>query len=128
MKPGSHGTTFGGGPLACRLGFEFIKILQEDKMVEDIKTKGNFFKQKLLDLKKKYSCIVDVRGEGLMLAAELNFPGRDIVDQCLAAGFVINVTANTVIRFLPPYIISKKEISQLIKTLDKLLAQSSKNH
>ena len=87
--PGDHGTTFGGGPLACRLGFEFIKILQEDKMVEDIKTKGNFFKQKLLDLKKKYSCIVDVRGEGLMLAAELNFPGRDIVDQCLAAGCLL---------------------------------------
>ncbi len=126
--PGDHGTTFGGGPLACRLGFEFIKILQEEKMVEDIKTKGIFFKQKLLELKKKHSCIVDVRGEGLMLAAELNFPGREIVDQCLEAGFVINVTANTVIRFLPPYIISKKEINQLVKTLDKLLSQSTKDH
>jgi len=123
--PGYHGTTFGGGPLACRLGFEFIKILQEDNLVQKIKEKGVFFTQKLMMLKEKYPFVVDVRGEGLMLALELNFPGREIVNQCLEAGYVINVTTDTVLRFLPPYIITKKEIGRLVKTLDKIFSKIS---
>lgn len=121
--PGDHGTTFGGGPLACRLGFEFIKILQEEGFLAKIREKGEFFKQKLVALQEKYPFVVDVRGEGLMLAIEVNFPAREIVNQCLRAGFIINVTANTVLRFLPPYIISKKEISRFVKALDKIFSQ-----
>ncbi len=121
--PGDHGTTFGGGPLACRLGFEFIKILQEEGFLAKIREKGEFFKQKLVALQEKYPFVVDVRGEGLMLAIEVDFPAREIVNQCLRAGFIINVTANTVLRFLPPYIISKKEISRFVKALDKIFSQ-----
>lgn len=120
--PGDHGTTFGGGPLACRLGFEFIKILQEEGFIDSIREKGEFFKQKLLGLQKKYPFVVDVRGEGLMLAIEVNFPAREIVNQCLQAGFIINVTANTVLRFLPPYIISKKEIRRFVTALDTIFS------
>jgi acetylornithine/N-succinyldiaminopimelate aminotransferase len=120
--PGDHGTTFGGGPLACRVGFEFIKILQDENLLEHIQQVGDFFKQKLVELKEKHSCIRDVRGEGLILGAELAYPCREIVNQCLEAGFVINVTSERVLRFLPPYIITEKEIRRFVKTLDQILA------
>ena len=109
--------------MACRLGFEFIKVLQEEGFLAGIREKGEFFKQKLLDLKRKYGFVVDVRGEGLMLAIEVNFPAREIVNQCLEAGFVINVTAGTVLRFLPPYIITRKEIARFVKALDKIFSK-----
>jgi len=121
--PGDHGTTFGGGPLACRLGFEFVKILQEEEMLGAIREKGDYFKSKLLGLKDKYAFVVEVRGEGLMLGMQLDFPARDIVNLCLEAGFIITVTSYNVLRFLPPYIITKKEISKFIKTLAKILSQ-----
>lgn len=125
--PGDHGTTFGGGPLACRLGFEFVKILQEEEMLEDIREKGDYFETKLLMLKEKYPFVVDVRGEGLMLGMELDFPGRDIVNRCLEAGFIINVTSDNVLRFLPPYTITKKEIGKFIKALDKIFSEVAKD-
>jgi acetylornithine/succinyldiaminopimelate/putrescine aminotransferase len=124
--PGDHGTTFGGGPLACRLGFEFVKILQEEELLEDIREKGDYFETKLLMLKEKYSFIVDVRGEGLMLGMQLDFPARDIVNRCLEAGFIINVTSDNVLRFLPPYIITKKEIGKFIKALDQIFSEVAK--
>jgi acetylornithine/N-succinyldiaminopimelate aminotransferase len=121
--PGDHGTTFGGGPLACRLGYEFIKIMEEENLLTEIRDKGAYFKSKLLALKQKYMFVVEVRGEGLMLGMQLDFPCRDIVNRCLEAGFVINVTSENVLRFLPPYIISKKEISRFIKALDKIFSE-----
>jgi predicted acetylornithine/succinylornithine family transaminase len=121
--PGDHGTTFGGGPLACRVGFEFLKILQEDHLLKQIATTGDFFKERLLGLKAKYPFVLDVRGEGLILGMELSFPGREVVNRCLEAGFIINCTADKVLRFLPPYIITKKEISKFIKALDKILSE-----
>ncbi len=120
--PGDHGTTFGGGPLACRMGLEFIRILQDENLLEHIQQVGEFFRQKLLALKEKYSFIQSIRGEGLILGVELSFPCREIVNQCLEAGFVINVTSDRVLRFLPPYIITKKEIGRFVKALDKILA------
>ncbi|MCI0422572.1 MAG: aminotransferase class III-fold pyridoxal phosphate-dependent enzyme, partial [Acidobacteria bacterium] len=121
--PGDHGTTFGGGPLACRLGFEFLKVLQDEGLLEEIREKGDYFRTKLLGLKEKYSFATDVRGEGLMLGMQLDFPAREIVNRCLEAGFIINVTNDNVLRFLPPYIITKKEISKFIKALDKIFSE-----
>jgi acetylornithine/N-succinyldiaminopimelate aminotransferase len=119
--PGDHGTTFGGGPLACRVGLEFLKIMEEEDLLTSIRETGEFFKQKLSGLKEKHVCVLDVRGEGLMLGMELAFPGREVVNRCLEAGFIINCTHDTVLRFLPPYTISKKEISKFIKVLDGIL-------
>jgi len=121
--PGDHGTTFGGGPLACRLGFEFLKVMQDDNLLAEVREKGDYFKNKLLALKEKYSFISDVRGEGLMLGLQLEFPGREIVNRCLEEGFVINVTSENVLRFLPPYIITKRELSRFTKALDGIFAE-----
>jgi acetylornithine/succinyldiaminopimelate/putrescine aminotransferase len=78
-------------------------------------------------LKEKYSFVVDVRGEGLMLGMQLDFPARDIVNRCLEAGFIINVTSDNVLRFLPPYVITKKEIGKFIKALDKIFSEVAKD-
>jgi acetylornithine/N-succinyldiaminopimelate aminotransferase len=130
--PGDHGTTFGGGPLACRVGLEFLKILQEDNLLQRTAEIGEYFKDKLLGLKAKYPFIADVRGEGLILGAELTFPCREIVNRCLEAGFIINCTSDKVLRFLPPYVITKKEINKFIKALDKIFleveAETSVSH
>jgi acetylornithine/succinyldiaminopimelate/putrescine aminotransferase len=95
-------------------------------MLEAIREKGDYFKNKLLGLKDKYAFVTDVRGEGLMLGMQLDSPARDIVNRCLEAGFIINVTSDTVLRFLPPYIITKKEISRFIKALDKIFSEVAK--
>ncbi|MFN8008542.1 MAG: aspartate aminotransferase family protein [Terriglobia bacterium] len=120
--PGDHGTTFGGGPLACRVGFEFLKIMQEDGMLEKIQELGEIFKRKLLSLKAKYAFVKEVRGEGLILGMELAFPAREIVNRCLEAGYIINVTSDNVLRFLPPYIITKKEINKFVRALDEIFS------
>jgi acetylornithine/succinyldiaminopimelate/putrescine aminotransferase len=106
--------------LACRVGLEFLKILQEENLLQRTTEIGEYFKEKLLGLKAKYPFISDVRGEGLILGAELTFPCREIVNRCLEAGFIINCTSDKVLRFLPPYVITKKEINQFIKALDKI--------
>jgi acetylornithine/N-succinyldiaminopimelate aminotransferase len=121
--PGDHGTTFGGGPLACRVGFEFLKIIEEEHLLKQINQTGEFFKQRLQELKAAYPFVLDVRGEGLILGMELSFPCREIVNRCLEAGFIINCTADRVLRFLPPYIITKKEINRFIKALDRIFSE-----
>jgi acetylornithine/succinyldiaminopimelate/putrescine aminotransferase len=131
--PGDHGTTFGGGPLSCRVGFEFLKVMQEEGMLEKIRELGDYFKSKLLSLKDKYPFVKEVRGEGLILGMELSFPCREVVNRCLEAGYIINVTSDNVLRFLPPYVISKKEIAKFIQALDRIFkeldpAQFSPNH
>ena len=97
--------------------------MEEENLLTEIRDKGAYFKSKLLALKQEYMFVVDVRGEGLMLGMQLDFPCREIVNRCLEAGFVINVTSENVLRFLPPYIISKKEISRFIKALDKIFSE-----
>jgi len=121
--PGDHGTTFGGGPLACRVGFEFLKVMEEENLLDRITQTGEFFKEQLLKLKAKYPFVLDVRGEGLILGMELSFPCREVVNRCLVAGFIINCTADSVLRFLPPYIITRKEINRFVKALDRILSE-----
>lgn len=121
--PGDHGTTFGGGPLSCRVGFEFLKVMQEEGMLEKIRELGDYFKSKLLSLQKRYPFVKEVRGEGLILGLELSFPCREVVNRCLKAGYIINVTSDNVLRFLPPYVITKKEIGKFIQALDRIFEE-----
>jgi acetylornithine/N-succinyldiaminopimelate aminotransferase len=118
---GSHGSTFGGNSLSCAIGLEVLKLLTKNNL-NHITSMGNYFLQKLNILKNNHpSLIKDVRGFGLMCAMELNIEGRSIVEKALEKGFIINVTQNNVIRFLPPYIVQKKHIDSLIKMLDDIL-------
>lgn len=121
MHPGMHGTTFGGGPLACAVAIEFLRIL--DGMMGHIRELGEYFHTELETLKSKHASIREVRGLGLMLGAELDSSdtAKAVVAQLLQRGILINRTHETVLRFLPPYIIEKKHVDQVIRELDLAL-------
>jgi acetylornithine/N-succinyldiaminopimelate aminotransferase len=120
IKAGQHGTTFGGGPLACRASLEYFKILEEDNLLERVRTLGAYFKNRL-DEMKGLPVVQEIRGEGLMLAVELKIPGKEIVKQLLQQGFILNCTHETVLRMLPPFIITERQIDKFIKTLRPVL-------
>ena len=121
MHPGMHGTTFGGGPLACAVAIEFLRIL--DDLLKHVSEAGDYFRQQLQELKSKHGCVREVRGMGLMLGMELDSgdTAKAVVTELLQRGIVINRTHETVLRFLPPYIIEEKHIAQLLRALDAVL-------
>jgi predicted acetylornithine/succinylornithine family transaminase len=123
FTPGSHGSTFGGNPLACAAAIASVETLLEDNIIiQSVEQLGRYFLQSLEDLKKKYGFVKDVRGMGLLVGMELDFEGKDIVTACLKEGFLINCTMNTVLRFIPPLIISEEEIDQLVASLDNIFS------
>jgi acetylornithine/N-succinyldiaminopimelate aminotransferase len=119
---GDHGSTFGGNLLACSVAVEVIKKIDE-KLLAHVKEVGKYFYDKLLELKNKYKFVKSVRGVGLMLGMELDFPCRNVVEKCLQNGLVINVTQEKVLRFLPPLIIEKFDVDKVIKILDDIFKQ-----
>jgi acetylornithine/succinyldiaminopimelate/putrescine aminotransferase len=122
IKPGMHGSTFGGGALACRVALEFLDILEE--LLPAIQRVGGYFHVKLDELARKHAFVKEVRGFGLMLGMELTIPGKQIVLDAIAEGLLINCTHETVLRFLPPYIATEKEVDQAVKILGKLLGKA----
>ena len=122
MHPGLHGTTFGGGPLACAVAIEFLR--EEERLLKHVGAIGEYFQGALQALDKKHSSIQDVRGAGLMQAVELDSAdlAKAVVKKLLAEGIIINRTHDTVLRFLPPYIIQKKHVDQVIAALDRALS------
>lgn len=124
IGPGMHGSTFGGGPLACRVAIEFLDMLEE--LLPHIEQAGNYFRMKLDELKKHYSFIREVRGRGLMIGVELAMPGKQLVLDAIEAGLLINCTHETVLRFLPPYIITEQEIDRGIRILNRLFKNAAK--
>jgi acetylornithine/N-succinyldiaminopimelate aminotransferase len=130
MHPGMHGTTFGGGPLACAVAIEFLK--QEKRLLKHIRHLGEYFQAALKELDKKHSTIQDVRGVGLMVALELHSAelAKAVTRELLQNGIIINRTHETVLRFLPPYVIQKNHVDQVVKALDAALhkhAESTKS-
>ncbi|HEX3748520.1 MAG TPA: aspartate aminotransferase family protein [Bryobacteraceae bacterium] len=121
IKPGMHGTTFGGGPLACRVALEFLDML--DGLLPQIQKMGGYFHRELNELAHKHSFVKEVRGFGLMLGMELSIPGKQLVLDAMKEGLLINCTHETVLRFLPPYTVTEKEIDQAVKVLGKLFAK-----
>ncbi len=121
LAPGMHGTTFGGGPLQCRLALKVLEILERPGFLERVREVGAYFRKHLEVLKQGLPVIHEVRGEGLMLALELVVPGKNLVRQALEAGFLINCTQEKVLRFLPPLIIERHHVDELIAALKPLL-------
>lgn len=123
LHPGMHGTTFGGGPLACAVAVEVLNVIEKKKLLASNDKLGRYFRKQLAGLQKKHACIKEVRGMGLFVAAELDSSNlaKDTVGAMLEKNIIINRTNETVLRFLPPYIIEKKHIDQVIKALDQVL-------
>jgi len=122
FTPGSHAATFGGNPLATAAGVAALRATVEDGILENCQRSSVHFFQRLADLKKKYSFIKDVRGKGLMVGLELDREGKGVVNDCLKKGFLINCTNETILRFIPPLIVTSEEIDQLVKALDEIFS------
>lgn len=122
FHPGDHGSTFGGNPLACAAAVAVLEELTNGGVMKNVSDVGDYFKGKLAALKEKYPALIkEVRGMGLMLGAELTKPGRDIANDCLKDGVIINCTADKVLRFVPPLIATKEHVDEVCDCLDKVL-------
>lgn len=123
FKPGDHGGTFGGNPLACAAVYATLTTIKSKGLVDKVAEKGEYFKNELRKLQEKYpDKVTDVRGCGLMLGMEVAGEGKPIVESCLANNVIVNCTAGNVIRIVPPLIISREEIDIVVAALDKALA------
>ncbi|MDZ7838018.1 MAG: acetylornithine/succinylornithine family transaminase [Actinomycetota bacterium] len=124
FSPGSHGSTFGGNAASCAAGCAVLDYMEQRKLVQRAEKLGKYFMQKLEALKKKNSLIKEVRGEGLMLGMELEQPlATNLVKKGLKEYMIINKVSDYTLRFLPPLVISRKNIDKLIKWLDKNLSE-----
>ena len=125
FKPGDHGTTFGGNPLACAAANVVLDTVPDEKFLAHVAEVGKYFKEKLIGLQKKYPAqIKEIRGEGLILGAQLDKPkltGVEIVNECMKRGAIINCTVGTVLRFIPPLIITPAQVDEVIGILDSVL-------
>jgi acetylornithine/N-succinyldiaminopimelate aminotransferase len=126
ISPGQHGTTFGGGPLACRVALEFLAIVEEEKLLENVKKVGEYLQQQLKAVVEKRAVAKEVRGRGLIQGIVLDIPARPIVEEALAEGVLFNSTQDTVVRFLPPYLLEEKHVDRGIRVLNKLLGKRRK--
>jgi predicted acetylornithine/succinylornithine family transaminase len=120
FHPGDHASTFGGNPLATAAGIAALTAILEEGMLENCQKVGDYFLTRLREIKEKFSFIQDVRGKGLILAVELKMDGGDIVKKMMQKGFLINCTMGNVLRFLPPLIVTKEEVDQMVKALEEV--------
>jgi acetylornithine/N-succinyldiaminopimelate aminotransferase len=126
ISPGQHGTTFGGGPLACRVGLEYLAIVEEERLLENVTRVGGYLRQQLDQLVDRYAATREVRGRGFIQGLVLELPARPLVEQGLAAGVLFNATQDTVLRFLPPFLLQEKHVDKGIRVLKKLLGRKRK--
>jgi predicted acetylornithine/succinylornithine family transaminase len=126
ISPGQHGTTFGGGPLACRVALEFLAIVEDEKLLDNVNKVGAYLQQELKSVVEKSAAAKEVRGRGFIQGINLEIPARPIVDEALAEGVLFNSTQDTVVRFLPPFLLEEKHVDKGIRVLKKLLRKKRK--
>lgn len=124
IKPGMHGSTYGGGPLACRVALEFFDILEG--LLPSINAVGGYFRMRLTEMMRDFPFIKEVRGHGLMIGAELEFSGKQLVIDGMKEGLLFNCTHDTVLRFLPPYILTEQDVDRALTALRKVFRNAKK--
>ena len=120
VSPGLHGTTFGGGPLACATALEFLDIIEDEKLLENIRARGAELREGLSELAAKFRFIGEIRGEGLMIGIELSIDGAPFVQQALLKGLLINCTHDFTLRLLPPFLVTRAQVRQFLRLLEQL--------
>jgi acetylornithine/N-succinyldiaminopimelate aminotransferase len=123
ISPGQHGTTFGGGPLACRVALEYLAIVEQERLLENVIRVGDYLHRQFEALVEKYAATRETRGRGFIQGLVLDVPARPFVEQGLAEGVLFNVTQDTVLRFLPPFVLEEKHVDKGIRVLKKLLGR-----
>jgi acetylornithine/N-succinyldiaminopimelate aminotransferase len=121
--PGSHGSTFGGNPLACAAALATLETILDEGILENCRKVGAYFLSRLGELKNKHPRIREVRGQGLILAVELTLPGAEFVQKCMENGLLINCTNGNVLRFVPPLILTRQDVDKAVSILDGALEE-----
>jgi acetylornithine/N-succinyldiaminopimelate aminotransferase len=122
LRPGTHASTFGGGPVICKAATAVLQAIQKEKLLKNAQVTGEYLFVKLNELKNKHKIIKEVRGLGLMAGVELHAPGREIVEECVKNGLLINCTHENVLRLMPALDVTKKEIDKAINILGTALS------
>ncbi|MGC1617305.1 MAG: aspartate aminotransferase family protein [Candidatus Acidiferrum sp.] len=122
ISPGLHGTTFGGGPLACATALEFLNIVDDESLLDNIQARAAELREGLAALAAKFDFIREIRGEGLMIGIELSIDGAPFVARAMQRGLLINCTHDFTLRFLPPFIVTRAQVRQFLGLLEKLFA------
>ncbi len=123
FQPGTHGTTFGGNPLACAAAIAVVQTIQDENLVARASEMGDYLMARLRDLTKTAPAITEVRGRGLMVAAELTVPSDQVVAACLARGLLVNNVRPTAVRMVPPLIVGRAEIDEMITIFGAALSE-----
>ena len=126
IHPGMHGTTFGGGPLACAVAIAVIDTMERQGLLAHAAEVGGYFQQRLRELQQRHAAMVEVRGLGLMVAAELDSAAlaKQVVKRLLERRILINCTSDTVLRFLPPLVVTRAQIDEAVEALDAVLSEA----
>jgi acetylornithine/N-succinyldiaminopimelate aminotransferase len=124
ITAGKHGTTFGGGPLTCRVALEFLDVLEQENLLPQVNRVGAYLRDGFLELMRRFpERVLEARGRGMIQALQLSIPARPLVEAALAEGVLLNSTQDTVLRFLPPYLLEEKHVDKGIRVLRKLLSR-----
>lgn len=126
FTPGTHASTFGGTPLVTSAALAVLRLMEERNVVDHCRSVGAYFRNRLLWLRDRHDVIVDVRGMGLLLGMKLTISGAPIVTACMEKGFLINCVQDDILRFIPPLVITEKEIDALVECLDQILENLKK--
>ena len=126
IHPGMHGTTFGGGPLACSVALQLIQTMEKQKLLKHVRKMGDYVLDGLQKMQKKHSSITEIRALGLMIGVELDSAdlAKSVFQQMLEQRVILNRTDETVLRFLPPFIIKKQHVDEVLKALDQALSKN----
>ncbi len=124
FTPGIHGTTFGGGPLVCATALEFLKIVEQKDLLKNVRERSAEIVSGLKSLQTRFDFIREVRGEGLILGLDLSIEGAPIVEEAMRQRLIINCTHEHILRFLPPFIIRKKDVQEFLGTFTKVLEKA----
>ena len=124
ISPGLHGTTFGGGPMICAVALEFLKTVEDQKLLENVRARGQELRAGLEKLKSKFDFVREVRGEGCMFGVELTVEGGPFVSEALQRGLLINCTHEFTIRLLPPFLISTAQVREFLQLFAAILGST----
>ncbi len=124
ISPGLHGTTFGGGPMICATALEALTIIEDEKLLENVRARGAEIREGIAALAKKFPIILEVRGEGLMIGVELSIEGTPFVTEAMNRGLLMNCTHDFTLRLLPSFIITKAQVRDFLRAFESVLASN----
>jgi acetylornithine/N-succinyldiaminopimelate aminotransferase len=124
VAPGLHGTTFGGGPMICAVALEFLKIVEDEKLLENVRARGQEIRAGLEKLRSRFDFVREIRGEGCMFGVELSIEGGPFVTEAFKRGLLINCTHDFTIRLLPPFLVTKAQVREFLQLFETVFSKT----